>query len=110
MAMTQLTLLLLAALATLATVGMLLDLDRDTQMIIPFLAAILWAFEGLAAWDVIVSTEVVNGDIVTVSEPILPLVYLGIGMAMATASYGIWYLMEGVAKQSDDAFSDSFEY
>jgi uncharacterized membrane protein YuzA (DUF378 family) len=103
MVMTQLTLVFLGALATLATLGLFVEFDdRWTSILVEFLAAILWGLFGMSAFDVIV-TEHVSPP---VSEPILPLAYLGIGLAFIVALYGFYDLIQGFGAEASEADMD----
>jgi uncharacterized membrane protein YuzA (DUF378 family) len=99
MAMTQLALVFLGSLATLATIGMFVNVfDRWTSLLVTFLAAILWATFGLSSFDVIVR----DAAYASASEPITPLAYLGIGLAMIIGVYGLADLVMGVGEEASD--------
>lgn len=90
--MTQAALLFIGGLATLATLGLFVDFrspdgspDKATQVLVPFLAAIFWGTFGLSASDVIVRST----SFADASEPIEPLFWLGIVMAILLALYAI---------------------
>lgn len=99
MAMTELTLVFLGSLATLTTIGMFVDVfDRWTSLLVTFLASILWATFGLSSFDVIVR----DAAYASASEPITPLAYLGIGMAMIIGVYGMADLVVGISEEASD--------
>lgn len=94
MAMTELALLFIGALATLATVGMFMDFrDLWTPVIVSFAAAMLWGLFGMSSFDVIVR----DTSFAEASEPILPLVWLGFGFAFATGMFWLWQLKNALA-------------
>lgn len=99
MAMTELTLVFLGVLATLASLGLFVDFgDQWTRLVISFTAAILWGVFGLSAFDVVILfTDPIQ------SEPILPLAYLGIAFALMVALYAVWDLFEGIDRDTEDA-------
>lgn len=106
MAMTELGLLFMGGLATLATLGLFADFrdadgrpDRATQVLVAFLAAVLWGAFGLSANDVIVR----DTSFATASEPIQPLFWLGVLMALLVAVYAIWMLFKAVFTESTEA-------
>lgn len=95
-ATTQLVLVFMGSLATVATIGIFKDFgDKATTAVVSFAAAILWAFTGMSAFDVYVD------EAATVSEPIYPLAYLGIGFAIIAAIYGLFALMMGVKSETE---------
>lgn len=100
MAVTELTLVFIATLATLATVGMFLNFaDRWTELLVTFAASLLWGVVGMSSFDVIVR----DTSFATASEPIEPLVYLGFGFAGIIAIYGLHDLLVGVRDEASDA-------
>lgn len=99
MAMTQTALVMLGALATLATIGMFYDFpDRWTGVLVGFAAAFMWGLFGMSSFDVIVR----DTSFATASEPIMPLVYVGVAMAMITGLFAINDLVKGVAGDASD--------
>lgn len=99
MAITELTLVWLGSLATLATIGMFVEFGDDaTQVIVSFAASILWGLFGMSGFDVIVD------DAATVSTPIYSLAYLGIGFSLVIALfalYGLFEVLRGETEQTD---------
>lgn len=95
MAMTQLALLFMGALATLATVGMFVNLDDASRILVSFSGAILWAFFGMSAFDVYVD------EAATKSEPITPLAYLGIGFAVIVGLFAFYTLIDVVRAETE---------
>lgn len=96
--MTQLTVIWLGTLAAIATTAMFLPVaDRWTQVIIPFLASLLWGMFALSSGSVHAQAF---GD---AAEPMTPLVYLGVAFAMATLVYGVYDLVVGIGKQAAEA-------
>jgi len=100
MAVTELTLVFMATLALLATIGMFLNFaDRWTELVVTLTASILWGVVGLSSFDVIVR----NTSFATASEPILPMVYIGFSLAGMIAIYALADLVTGVAAEADEA-------
>lgn len=98
MAMTDLALVWLGTLAAVATAGLFVSFaDRWTEFVVDVLAMVLWGVFGISSFDVIV------GESPTASEPILPLAYLGIGLAAAVGVYTAYDLVTGAAEQARDA-------
>lgn len=78
MAMTQMGLFILGALATLSSVGMLREIsDALTNLVIALASAVVWALFAYGALDVIVR----DSYAATASEPMYPLVYVGVAFA-----------------------------
>jgi len=99
MAMTQIGLVILAALATLMSVALFVNFtDRMTRVVLLLGASLLWGIMGLSAFDVRMPSTT-QADLYT-NEPILPLAYTGIGLAMAVFVYTLWYLVEGARQSS----------
>lgn len=99
MAMTQLALLFIGGLAVLGTLGFFVGFaDRWTALLVEFATAMLWGTFAISALDVIV-TEGVDPP---VSEPIMPLVYLGIGLAVITFLLALNDLVVGVAGEATE--------
>jgi len=102
MAMTQSALLFLGALATgttLASGWMAMNagrVDKWTRVVVMFGAALLWGGFGLSSYDVIVR----DSAWASASEPIMPLVILGITMAMVMFVYALYDLLHGIAAET----------
>lgn len=98
MAMTPLVLVFMGFVAVLATIGIFVDFDdRWTGVLVTFTASIIWLLVGMSAFDVIVV------DNATQSEPILPMVYLGLGLAFILALYGFYDLLVGAGDEAKEA-------
>lgn len=92
MATTQLALLFIGALATAATVGFFYRFgDRLTALLVELAAPILWGLFALSSMDVIVR----DAAWASASEPVTPLVWVGIGFAVATFLLWLYDLFEG---------------
>jgi len=99
MSMTELTVVWLGSLATLTTVGLFYQFgDRWTALLIEFGGAMLWSLFAVSSMNVIVT----DGVAPPVSEPMLPLVYLGIGMALVTFLFALYDLFKGVSAEASD--------
>lgn len=97
MAMTQLTLIFIGGLATLTTAGLgVTYADKATQAVVAFAAALFWAIFGMSAFDVYVN------DAATKSEPITPLAYLGIGLAVIVGLFAFWLVLQSVRSETED--------
>ncbi len=93
----------MALLAGIASVGMAVRIDPTADLLMPFVAALLWGAVGLSAFDVVV--DATFGDVVT--RPITPLAWLGIGFALLATLFGIYQLISKPAEeleQSDMSF------
>lgn len=100
--MTQFLLGFLAALATLASIGLFVDFaDRWTELVVTFLAALLWGVVGLSSFDV--HAQSFGNE----ARSILPMVYVGIGLAMSIGAYGMYDLVVGIGEQASDADLES---
>lgn len=99
MAVTQLTLVLLSAMALFATVGMFVDFDDATTVLVSFAAAILWGTTGLSSYDVIMPDPSTATESY-MSAPVEPLVYLGFGFAMITALFAIYELVRALGSEA----------
>lgn len=100
MVMTETALLFLGAFAMLATAGMFLSFDDGwTNVVLGFFAALLWGFFGITSFDVLV----VETYYATRSEPIMPFVVLGVGLAGIIALYSIWQAFDQLGDDVDEA-------
>lgn len=96
MGMTQLTLVFMGSLATLATIGMFVNFGDDaTRVLVSFTASIIWGFFGMSAFDVYVN------ETATKSEPILPLAYLGIGFSIIVGLFALFALMQAIRGETE---------
>lgn len=104
MAMTQLALLFLGAFASaLGYLGMFKQFsggDRWTRVLLLFASAIVWGLFGMGSYDVIVGSD---NMVTTVSEPIMPLVYLGFGTAFIVALFGVFEMFKALTEDARDA-------
>lgn len=97
MAMTQAALFFIGGLAVLTTIGLFVNFqDRWTSVIVSFLAAVLWGVFGLSAFDVIV----VDSFASVISEPIMPLVVLGFGMAFVVGVFWLFELSQAIGGEA----------
>jgi len=97
--MTQLALLFIGTLATLATYGLFYQFgDRWTNLLIEFGASALWGLFAVSAMDVIVR----EAAFTTESEPIWPLVFLGLGMSVLALLYAIYDLAVRVSEEATE--------
>lgn len=96
MATTQLTLLFLGTLATLATIGMFVDMDDATTIVVSAMAAILWAIMANASLDVITNASLG----VAASEPVWSLVYVAAIMALGTAAFAVFNIIAILGRRS----------
>lgn len=80
MALTDLTLIWLGTVALLATLGLFYEFgDQWTGVLVEFVAAVLWAMFAISAMNVAV------GDTnPPATEPMMPLVYVGLALALLT--------------------------
>lgn len=103
MVMTQPALLFMGFLATVAGIGVFLDFGDDaTRVILAFLSAAVWSMFGIGSFDVIVR----ESSFASQSEPIMPLVFLGVGMAAIFGLFGLYSLLMAT-KTEVEATSDS---
>lgn len=95
--MTQPMLLFIGALATLATIGMFMDFDDWTGVVVAFGAAFLWGIFGMSSYNVLLV-----GDAVITSVTYMQLVVIGIGLAMMTGVYALASLMYAFGDDAED--------
>lgn len=101
----DLALVWLGSVAVLASIGVLVPMDRLTNIIIPWVAAIWWGATGLSAGEVAISDTdpVVTADF----QPVL---WLGVVMAFVCVMLGLYEIVAGTAKTIGDAGEpDSFD-
>lgn len=103
MAMSQLALLWVGTLAALLSFfGLFKSFDDNwTPVLLIFTGAILWGVFGLSAGDVLIPTG--SG---TTSESMLPLLFVGLGLAMITALFGIGELVTAFGSDAADVDAD----
>lgn len=100
MANTQLSVLFIGALATAATYGIFYQFrDRWTGLLVEVGAAALWGLFALSSMNVIVR----DAAFASSSEPIWPLVYLGVGMSLLALLYVIYDGAQGVGSEASEA-------
>lgn len=86
--------LFLGVFAAAASTGLFINFDDGSGVVLGFLGAITWGLMGLSAFDVYVD------DAATVSEPIYPLVYLGLGLAMVVGLFALARLARVLGEQT----------
>lgn len=103
MAMTQNALLFMGIFATgLGYLGLFKTFsgdDRWTRVLLLFASAIIWGVFGLSSNDVIVR----ENAYASASEPIMPFVYMGFGLAFIVALFGVYELFQAIANDARDA-------
>lgn len=96
-------LVFIGTLATLASLTLFVPdrmMDSATALIMPWIAAILWAVLGLSSFNVMVGAKSL---VEPITRPILPVAYLGIGFAMIAALFGMYRLIKAPATEVEDA-------
>lgn len=100
MAMTELLLVFIGTLATLATLGLFVRFDdRWTGILLGFLASALWAILGFSAYDITMPGG-------TDSEPVMPLVVIGFGLGALVFLYSMHDLFFGATEEAAEANID----
>jgi len=89
MTTTPTTLVFLGAVATLATIGMMIDMDIATQLVVSVFAAVGWAITANAALDVMTAP-----GRTAASEPVWGVVYVSVILALATGVFSLLYIIE----------------
>lgn len=102
MALTQSALLWLGTVALLANVGMFVDMDRFSSIVLPFVASILWGITAIASFDV----SVVSGG-TTQSFAFVELVYPALAMAFGSALLGIYELLLGGSADVEESMQET---
>lgn len=102
MAVTELTLLATMALAVLLSLGLLVNMDAQTRVIMGFLASIVWGLTALSAFDVIVPATGETPEQVTIT----PLVYLGFGMGIIVGVFSLFALLRVVGRETGATEAD----
>lgn len=98
MAVTSLTLVWLGSVALLATLGLFYQFsDQWTGVLVEFVAAVLWAMFAVSSMNVAVTDT--NPP---ASEPMMPLVYLGIGLAVLTLLFAVSDLVQTIQGDAGD--------
>lgn len=105
MAMTELGLLFIGALAVIGTYGLFYTFrDAWTNLLVEFGTAFLWGLFAYSSMDVIVRST----SFASASEPIMPLVILGVGMALLAFFYALYDLVEKLGQQASDVDLEGF--
>jgi hypothetical protein len=100
---TESVLIWFGSLAALASVGMFVDMDPTTNLIIPWVAALLWGVQSLFASNVIISNDVdppVTTSMETLS--IVALVFAG-----CCAVFGLYQLVARPAAEATEGAANS---
>lgn len=104
MATTELSLAMLGTMAALCSLVLVLNADRPTTVVLSFVGAMLWGLFGLSAFDVLV----LDTYAATKSEPILPLVYMGIGLSIVVGMFWLLQLVKLLTDETDATEADGF--
>jgi hypothetical protein len=103
MAMTQLALMFMGALATLGTIGLFLNFQDDmTRGLVGFAGSVVWFLFGISSFDVIV----VDSYAATKSEPIMPLVFVGFGFGAVVALFSLKAIFDGIGDEASTVESE----
>jgi len=103
MALTSLSLVWLGSVALLATLGLFYQFgDQWTGVLVEFVAAVLWAMFALSGMNVVVSDT--NPP---ATEPMMPLVYLGVGFALLTFLFAMSDLLQTLRGDAADLDLDN---
>jgi len=95
MAVSELIYIWLGSVAVLASIGMFVPMDGFSELVLPFVSAILWGVVSLLSLDVLA------GDSLESIE-IMPIFWLAGAFAMASAVLGVYYLVRTPAKEVDE--------
>lgn len=95
MAVSELVYVWLGSVAVLASVGMFLPLDRFSEIVLPFVAAMLWGVVSLLSLDVLA------GDSLQSIE-MMPVFWLTGMFALGSAVLGIYYLIRSPAEELEE--------
>ena len=95
MAVSELIYVWLGSVAVLASIGMFLPLDRFSEIVLPFVAAILWGVLSLLSLDVLA------GDSLQSIE-IMPVFWLSGMFALGAAVLGIYYLIRSPTEELEE--------
>lgn len=99
MAMTQTALVILATLATLTSGALFKEFgDRWTRTLLLITSSLLWGIMGISAFDVRMQSTL-EANIAT-DEPIMPLVFVGVGLAMVVGVFAIWEFFRAVRDET----------
>jgi len=104
--MTQLTLLFVGALATgLGFLGLFVDLDAGgdetdawTPVLVLFASALLWGLFGMNAFAVRVPDGTAGSETISM----MPLVFIGLGLALLVGLYAFYELFYALKRQAAD--------
>lgn len=103
--MTELVLIWLGTVAVLASVGVMLPADRKdgfTEMLLPFVAAILWVAVAFGASDVLPTAA-------SSRTSIMPLFWLAAMFAMLMLVLGIYAVVKQPAQELQDRSDGRFD-
>lgn len=105
MALTELTLVFLGSLATVLSGAGLFGpfTDDATNVIMSFAGALLWGAFSISSNDVVVHA----GADGLVSEPMLPLVYLGLGFSIIVGLFTMLQLLRVVQDETESTTEES---
>jgi len=95
MAMTEFTLVFIGTLATLASVGMFAPMDGFTEIVLPFVAALLWGVVAFGAFEVIPLADESGATV-----EIMPLVWMAAGFAALSTLLGIYAVLTVTAEEA----------
>lgn len=104
MAMTQTAVLALAGFATLATIGMFLDLEDADAMLVGVVAAVSWALVSLSSFNVLLPRH--RNEAVTVE--LTPIVWLAAALALVTFLFTLRVILVSAKNEAENADFDAF--
>lgn len=105
MATTQTALAIMAAIGTISSIGIFVNFDRATRLLVAVIATIVWASFGLASFDVIVR----DNYAATASEPIPGLAYMGLGLAVVTALFALMQFFKLIQDETGATEAGGFD-
>jgi len=102
MAMTELSVLFMLTVATLASIGLFAPTrDPTLPVLAGFVASVLWAVGGLSAFSVY--SEAYQG-----TQPMTPLAVVAIGLSVASAALAFYKLRNPISEYAGTE-ADSFD-
>lgn len=98
--MTQSVLLFLGTLGSIFSLGVVFrsKIERWTRVLITFVGSLCWAIVGMGSFDVVVG---VTDSGTVVSEPIVPLAYLGIAISIVVGLFVIYDIYVGLVEEAE---------
>lgn len=103
MAMTQTGLMILGAIATLASAGILRGSDdAGTEIVMHMAATVTWLFFGFGSLDVIVR----DNYAATASEPMYPLAWTGLAFGLISGALTLWRIVKAVGEETPQATTE----